>query len=306
MKRAIGLVLGIVFFLAFAFIFFGGTSPVENHPFFDNLDNGVLVISHQGGDFLWPSNTLYAFENSVELGVDILEFDIHGSKDGELVVIHDDTVDRTTDGSGLVKEQTVSELKALNAGHNWSPERKGERFPYRDLNLEIPLLTEVFDAFPNEHMSIEIKQLEPSITQSLCDLIREYKLETQVLVGSFHPEALQDFRERCPEVATSTTSTEVRNAFILRTLFLDKFFPATAQAFQVPESQGRLRIITPKFIKLAKNKNMNLQAWTINETADMQRLVEMGIDGIITDRPDRLKKVLGQDIRLELPEGIPE
>ena len=306
MKRNLGLPIGAIFFFALFLVFFDGTSPAEDHSFFETLSDDVLVISHQGGDFLWPSNTLFAFENSVELGVDILELDIHASKEGELVVIHDDTVDRTTSGSGLVKEKSLSELKTLNAGYNWSPERKGESFPYRDLNLKIPTLEEVFEAFPNEHMSVEIKQLEPSITQPLCDLIREQTLENQILVGSFHPEVLQDFRERCPEIATSTTSTEVRNAFILRTLFLDKFFSTSAQAFQVPESQGDLKIVTQRFVRLAENKNVNLQVWTINEKADMQRLIDLGVKGIITDRPDRLMDILGREGRLELPEGVPE
>lgn len=286
-------------------VFAARALPRAEHPFFSQ-DDAVLVIAHQGGDFLWPSNTLYAFEKAVELGVDILELDVHASKDGELVVIHDDTLERTTNGTGLVKEQSLAELKRLNAGFNWSPERKGESFPYRGLNLQIPTLKEVFESFAETRITIEIKQKEPSITQELCDLIRQYKLEKQVLINSFHVAALKDFRSQCPEVASSTTSSEVRNAFILKSLFLGQLYRAPAEAFQVPETQGSLKIVTPKLVSVAQQKNMNLQVWTPNETADMQRLINMGVNGIITDRPDRLMKLLGRNVSIDLPEGVPE
>jgi len=292
--------------LAILYAFFAVRSNARvPHVFFEDA-NGVLVISHQGGDFLWPSNTLFAFEQSVALGVDILELDVHASKDAELVVIHDDTLERTTNGSGLVREKTLAELKSLDAGFDWSPERKGESFPYRGQGITVPTLRELFEAFPNEKMTIEMKQLEPSIAGSLCDLIRAYGLASQVLVNSFHVAALNEFRGLCPEVATSTSAAEVRNAFILTSLFLGRLYPAPAEAFQVPEVQGSLTIVTPRLVRLAESKNMNLQVWTVNETADMERLVAMGVDGIITDRPDRLLRVLGRLEAFELPEAVPE
>lgn len=255
---------------------------------------------------MWPSNTLYAFENAVELGVDMLELDVHAAKGGELVVIHDDSLERTTNGMGLVKEHSLAELKALDAGYTWSPERKGESFPYRNLGIKIPSLLEVFEAFPDKPMSIEIKQAEPSITNGLCDLIRAQKMQTKVLVNSFHVKALEEFRELCPEVATATTSKEVKIFFGLSWVFLGRLYTPPAEAFQIPESQAQLKIVTPRFISDAKRKNLNVQVWTINESADMERLFALGVQGIISDRPDRVKRVLKQVVGLELPEGIPE
>lgn len=266
----------------------------------------VLVMAHQGGDGLWPSNTLYAFERAVELGVDVLELDVHSSSDGVLVVIHDDTVDRTTDGSGRVNELTLAELRALDAGYDWSPERAGESFPFRDQGLTIPTLAEVFEAFPDHRINIEIKQLSPGIVAPLCELIRAYGREESVLVGSFHDTALSAFRSACPEVATSAGPGEVRRFFVLSTAFLGALFRPVADAFQVPEYQGELHVVTSRFVQAAQGKNVDVHVWTVDEPADMERLIALGVDGIITDRPDRLLALLGRPVGDVRVPGVPE
>ena len=279
--------------------------PVADHPFF-NADDGVLAIAHQGGDRLWPSNTLYAFERATDLGADVLELDVHATSDGELVVIHDDTLERTTDGEGLVRETTSAAIKALDAGYDWSPERTGKSFPYRGQGIEVPTLAEVFEAFPDSRINLEIKQLEPDIAAPLCELIQAYGKEATVLVGSFHDAALRTFRERCPSVATSAGPSEVRTFFILNVLFLGDLYQPPAEALQVPEYQGRLRIVTRRFVRAAARKNMEVHVWTVDEAEAMERLIDLGVDGIITDRPDRLLRVLGRPNEAERPEGVPE
>jgi glycerophosphoryl diester phosphodiesterase len=273
--------------------------PRPERSFFEKRDNEVLVIAHQGGDGLFPSNTLYAFEKAAELGVDVLELDVHASKDGELVVIHDDTVDRTTNGTGNVSDLTLAELKDLDAGYDWSPERKGENFPYRDKGITIPTLEKVFTAFPDYRINIEIKQETPSITQPLCDLIRTYNKQEQVLVVTFYDAAMNDFRQKCPEIVTAGAPGEIRTFYIFHRLFLAGLYRASADAFQVPEYQGEedtnsLHIVTKRFVEDAKHKNIDVHVWTVNETNDMQRLIDLGVDGIITDRPDRLLELLGR------------
>ncbi len=269
----------------------------EKHSLSENQHNDVLVIAHQGGDGLFPSNTLYAFEHAAKLGVDVLELDVHASKDGELVVIHDDTVERTTNGAGKVSDLTTAELKELDAGYNWSPERKGESFPYRDKGITIPTLEEVFAAFPDYRINIEIKQESSSITQPLCDLIRKYNKQEQVLVVTFYDAAMKDFRQKCPEIVTAGAPNEVRTFYIFHRLFLGSLYRASADAFQVPEYQGEedknsLHIVTKRFVEDAKRKNIELHVWTVDEIEDMQRMLELGVDGIITDRPDRLLELL--------------
>jgi glycerophosphoryl diester phosphodiesterase len=255
----------------------------------------VLVIAHQGGDGLYPSNTLYAFKKSAAMGVDVLELDVHASKDGQLVVIHDDTVERTTDGTGLVKAQTLAELQALDAGYRWSPERKQESFPYRNQGIQIPTLEQVFQAFPDYRINIEIKQTEPSINSSLCKLIRDYNKQEQVLVVTFYDAAMADFRKLCPEVVTAGSPNEVRNFYILHRTFLANIYKSKTDAFQVPEYQDSLYIVTERFVKNAQSKNIQVHVWTVDDVAGMQRMLDLGVNGIITDRPDRLMKLLGRE-----------
>src|SRR3954467_5906305 len=128
----------------------------SDRPFFKLGKNSPEVIAHRGGGGEWPGETLYAFEKAVRLGVDILEMDVHGTIDGTLVLMHNDTVDETTDGTGRIRDLTLAEIKGLNAGYHWPPE-------IRQLNIRVPTLQEVFEAFPGQRMNIEIKQKEPSI-----------------------------------------------------------------------------------------------------------------------------------------------
>lgn len=252
-----------------------------------------LVIAHQGGDGLWPGDTMFAFQRAVDLGVDMLEMDMHATSDGHLVMMHDAAVDRTTDGSGQIKDMTLAELKALDAGYDWSPDG-GQTFPYRGQGITAATLDEVFTAFPGVPMNIEIKQVEPSIAGSFCEAIRQYGMVDKVLVASFRAQALEEFRQACPEVSTSTSEEEVRNFFFRHLAFLGGTYTPQAQAVQVPEYSAGFHVLTPRFVRDAHNRNLAVHAWTINQVDEMERMVELGLDGIITDYPDRLLEVLGR------------
>jgi glycerophosphoryl diester phosphodiesterase len=265
--------------------------PLVNHPFFAH--EGVMVIAHQGGDGLWPSNTMRAFQGAAELGVDVLEMDIHSTADGVLVVMHDKTVDRTTNGRGALQAMTLAELKTLDAGYNWSRDG-GQTYPYRGQEITVPALAEIFAAFPGWRMNIEIKQADPPIVQPLCRMIRDNGAAERVLVASFHAPTIQAFRQECPGVATSIAEAEVRTFFALNLLYLGRVYQPVAQAVQVPEERSNLHILTPRFIRTAQRHNMDVHVWTVNETEDMERMVALGVNGIITDYPDRLLALLGR------------
>lgn len=262
-----------------------------DYPFFDQP--GVLVMAHQGGEELRPSNTMVAFENAVALGVDVLEMDIHSTQDGVLVLMHDATVDRTTDGNGRIQDFTLAELQQLDAGYYWTDD-DGQTYPFRGQGITVPALEELFTAFPDMLMNIEIKQQEPSIVQAFCDLLDQYDRRETVLVASFHPETMVEFRETCPGVATSMTEPEIRLFFGLNLAFLGRLFEPPGQAFQVPEYSGDLHVVTPRFVSGAHGRNVDVHVWTVNDPADMQRFVDLGVDGIITDRPDLLLEILGR------------
>ena len=266
--------------------------PSTNHPYYAADLNYPLVIAHQGGDGVWPGETMFAYQNAVKLGVDVLEMDIHITEDGVLVLMHDETVDRTTDGSGEIESMTLEELKKLDAGYDWSTD-DGATFPFRGQGLKVTTLEEVFTAFPDKHMTIEIKKTNTSMIKPFCELIRKHKMEDKVLAASFYDDKLKEFRKECPEVATSSAKNETTAFVLLTKPFLGSFYSPKFFSLQVPEESGGITVMTPAFVKAAHERNLAVEPWTINDAETMKKLIDWGVDGIITDRPDILMEVLG-------------
>jgi glycerophosphoryl diester phosphodiesterase len=267
--------------------------PAAGHPYFDQDNDRPLVMAHRGGAGLWPENTMYAFGQAVDLAVDVLETEIHSTADGVLVLIHDSTVDRTTNGTGPVNAFALREMKALDAGFNWSSDG-GRTFPFRGRGITVPTLEEVFSTFPNMRLNIDVKQVEPSLVVSLCTMIHSFGMADKVMVASFNSKVLRVFRRECPEVATSFSAREVKLFYLMSFAFLKTAYRPAAYALQVPERRGKLRLITPRLIDTAHSLNLKVHVWTINETGAMRRLLNLGVDGIITDYPDRLLTLLGR------------
>ena len=165
-------------------------------------------------------------------------------------------------------------------------------YPYRGQGVRIPTLEEIVTAFPEMKYNIEIKQVDPSIAVPLCKLLRHFGLTDRALVASFHPTAMDEFRAACPEVAASMVEDEIRPFFILNTAFLGSLYRPPGAAFQVPEYSGSQHVLTPRFVRGAQRNNVAVHPWTIDDPADMERFLDMGVDGIITDRPDIMIEVL--------------
>ena len=269
--------------------------PAAAHPWFTQFENYPLVMAHADdtGQGLWPGNTMVYLEGIADLGVDVLEMDAHMTADGHVVLMHDNMVDRTTNGTGLVSDMTLEEIRALEVGDNWSSDG-GETYPYAGAGLQVPTVEEVFQRFPGYPMVIEIKQEEPSMAGAFCELIREYGMSNKVLVPSFSDRAIGEFRETCPEVATAASSGEVRSFVIANFLLATNVLEPAYNAFQVPEDSDGIPIVIPHFVDSAQDHNLQVHVWTINDPDDMQRLVDMGVDGIMTDRPDILLEMLGR------------
>ncbi len=268
--------------------------PRPDHEYFAAAPD-VMVIAHQGGEHLRPDNTLVAFQYAYDLGVDVLELDIHSTADGHLVVIHDDTVDRTTDGSGPVTSFTLAEIQQLDAAYRWPHNQENPTdFPYRSQGITIPTLVEIFDAFPGMRINIEIKQEEPPIAAPLCQLIQAYGKESEVLVVSSKDEAISAFRSACPAVATGASENEVRLFFGLNTAFLGAVYQPRMDSFQIPEYSGNIHVLTERFVRTAHRQNVRIDVWTVDEVDGMERMIALGVDGIITNRPDLLLELLGR------------
>lgn len=239
-----------------------------------------------------PENTMVAFEAAVELGADVLETDIHGTADGVLMAYHDDSVERTTDGEGLLREMTLAQIKELDAGYQWTPD-DGESYPQRGKGLTVPTLEALFEAFPGMRFNIDIKQQAPSIVRPFAEMIRKYGKENEVLVGSFYNDVINAFRKEIPEVATAGGAAETRNFYLLSKVYLESMARPQAQAFQVPEYDGTgLRVVTERFITAAHKRGIEVHVWTVNDPDEMRRLIEIGVDGIFTDYTSRLLRVL--------------
>ena len=294
MKRRNWLVLvGVVLLvLVVVTMFIPDAAP---HPYYEGVDR-TLVIAHQGGDGVWPGDTMFAFEKAVEIGADVLEMDAHITKDGHVVLMHDETVDDTTDGTGLIEEMTLDELKQLDAGYDWSDDG-GQTFRYRGQGIQVPALDELFRKFPQMRYVIEIKLTENPLDAALCNVIREHNMQNKVLVASFHDEAMQRFRETCPEVATSASRGEVTKFVLLGKVFLSGLVNPGYESVQPPfnpKDSMNIPIMTKRFIRESHAKNIKVEPWTVDDPELMMQYIEWGVDGIITDRPDLMIEVLNK------------
>lgn len=284
-------ILLLIAVIAVSWILFVPIARVSDHPFFDLP--GPWVIAHRGGRGLWPENTLYAFRRAVEMGVDVLEMDLRRTSDGVLVVFHNEGVEGTTDGKGTVQSLSLSQVKTLDAGYRWSSD--GEKtYPLRGQGIQVPTLEEVFQAFPSVRLNLEIKPSTPDVATALCNAIGEFNKKESVLIASFQQEVMDRFRADCPEVATAATFKETFWFVVLNRLFLGSLYRPGAEVFQVPPRAGDVEVLTPRFVRTAKRLNLRVQAWTVDDLEDIEGLLAMGVDGIMTDYPDRLMKVLSR------------
>jgi glycerophosphoryl diester phosphodiesterase len=266
---------------------------VPEHNYFKGDAGRPLAIAHRGGAGLWPENTLHAFERAAALDVDVIETDVRATADGELVIFHDEGVERTTDGAGRVGSLTLAELKRLDAAYRFSNDG-GRTFPLRGRGVSVPTLREVFEALPRMRFNVEPKQAVPSIVAPLCRMIREHGMTERVLVASFSGGILAEFRRECPEVATSAATGEVASFLTLESAGLAASYSPPMQALQVPERAGAVRVLTRDFVEAAHGRGLRVHAWTVNDEGDMRRFLGMGVDGVMTDYPDRLLKLLGR------------
>lgn len=255
------------------------------------------VIAHQGGNLLRPGNTLASFDYAAALGVDVLEMDVHLSADGHLVVIHDATVQRTTDGQGAVQDMTLAQLQALDAGYRWQDRANAighpDEHPFRGQGFRIPALATVLERYPLP-LVIELKPEDASAAHALCDALQARSRTTDVLVASFHDAAIKAFREACPQVATSASADEVAWFLRVYALGLERMFRVPVLALQLPHERDGETLMTPELVAAAGRWDVQVEFWTLNEVEAMRTAIQSGAAGIMTDRPDLLLDELGR------------
>jgi len=243
---------------------------------------GPLDIAHRGGAAERPEHTLLAYRHALDVGADVLELDLHRSSDGAVVVMHDDTVDGTTDGSGAVAEMSLAELRALDAGHQFG---RSDGFPYRGTGLTVPTLEDVLDAFPDALFLIELKANDARMDTQVVDALTSRSMGAQVVITAVSDEPLARVRALDPSIATGMSASEMVTFSLLRPS-QEARYRAPAPVAAPPHGNVDSALVT----KL-RRFGLFLQVWTVNDEATMERLIDLGVLGIITDRPSLLEEV---------------
>jgi glycerophosphoryl diester phosphodiesterase len=258
--------------------------PRPGHPY---LAGRPIFAAHRGGAGLAPENTMEAFRNAVvNWGVDMLELDVRLTRDGVLVIHHDETVDRTTNGSGRLADLTWDKLQELDAGHQFrDPEGQAS---YRGKGVTVPTFQELLEAFPEVRLNVEAKEQAAAVP--LVDLILEAGAQDRVLV------AAEFERNRKPVIgypgAWGASRLQVGAFLFLLATPIGPFYTPACDVLQVPERASGITVVTPRFLKEAHRRNIPVHVWAVDDPMAMRKLVSWGVDGIQTDRPDLLAPIL--------------
>jgi glycerophosphoryl diester phosphodiesterase len=265
------------------------SSPADpESDFFSGSHHNVDVIAHRGGDGQWPGETLFAFANAKKIGVDVLEMDIRVTRDEQLVMMHNPTVRATTKGWLPVRCYTLAEIQKLSAGYDWREDGTG-LLKFRDSqdpDLRVPSFEQVLERFSDMRMNIELKGWHPlsdeKIAKEFCRLIAKYDMTNRILVASFHEPVLHIIREQLRGVAISASTGKVARFVASSRWGSGNYKPDVAVI------QTCSRSIDSKLVQTALKHGLKLHGWTVDDPEEMDRLINLGVDGIITNFPSRL------------------
>lgn len=269
------------------------------------LDRRILNYAHQGGAREAPSSTLFALRQAVAAGADGLELDVHATADRTVMVCHDETVDRTTEGRGAIAQLAFADLGELDNAHWWvpgevvAPGRADHEYVHRgkaadDPSFGIASLRDVLEELPGVFLNLDIKQTAPAVEpyeQLVADLLREFGRTDDVIVASFDDRATDAFSAIAPEVSTSCGTA--MTAAIWQAIQDDTALPSTRHhALQVPSALGDIVVVDQRFVERSHDHGLAVHVWTIDEPEEMERLIDLAVDGIMTDRPSVLEMIL--------------
>lgn len=254
------------------------------------------VIAHRGASGEYPENTLMAFRAAAEAGAPYFELDVHMTRDGVVVISHDPDLKRTCGLDAVIRDLTLAELKRADAGWNFTSTATTAAttaggFPFRGRGIEVPALAEVFAAFPERRYVIEVKQSAPSLAAALLDAIERAGMRRRVLVASEDHVPIDEVRALAPQLPTGFPYPEIIG-------FMATLAPGNApyqprgDALQVPPEYQSWRLVTAESVAAAHRSGAEVHVWTVNDAAEMRAMLALGVDGIITDYPARLRALL--------------
>jgi len=263
------------------------------HPYFD-LPRPIPV-GHRGASGERPENTLPAFARALEQGARILETDVHPTRDGAIVIFHDDRLDRTTDGSGPVAERDLAELRALDAGHRFTPDG-GESFPFRGQGVRISTLEEAFEAFPDARFNVEVKAGDRAFLERVVAAVAAADRAERTLLTSGRDDAIAELRAVLADTgvpAAMGASTGDCIAFV-KAATGGGAPPPEPMALQIPTAFGGQPLVTPDLLRFAHDHDVQIHVWTVNEPAEIERLLDLGVDAVMSDFPARVVEAIAR------------
>jgi glycerophosphoryl diester phosphodiesterase len=243
------------------------------------------IFAHRGFAGEYPENTMVSFRAAADAGARYFELDVHMTRDGEIVVSHDENLGRMCDRLGLIREMTWAEVARADAGYRFSPDGGG-RFPFRGRAIAVPRLAEVLGAFSSVQTLIEIKQDSPSLVARMLGVIDRAAARKRVLVASEQQVPIDELRALAPGIPTNLPYGEVAE-FMQALAARDGAYRPRGDALQVPPDYQGWNLITAESVAFAHRAGLEVHAWTINNESEMRALLALGVDGLITDYPAR-------------------
>ena len=247
------------------------------------------AFGHRGSAGTHPENTLESFRAAVAMGVSYLEFDLHMTRDGQIVVSHDEHLARTCGHPGVIREMTYAEIAALDAGATFSAD--GASFPFRGRGLTVPRFADLLAEFSELRMIIEIKQTTPSLVAPMLNLIDRAAMRRNVLIASELQPPLDEVRKLAPTIPTNLSYLD-SGGFFQAMAARDASYRPPGAAIQIPRQYESWQLVTPDSVEFAHSIGLEVHVWTVNEESEMAELLDMGVDGLISDYPERLLRVL--------------
>lgn len=242
-----------------------------------------LVFAHRGGAKIGPENTWLALTRGLAAGADGIECDVRLAADGEPVLMHDATLERTTDARGRVHALTSTALAGVDATCRFVPAAESWRVAAPE---GVPALRAVLGRLGPTRLIIELKDDDPRLADAVVGLVREHDAVGRVCLGSFHQRLVERVRAIAPDITTSASRPEAQRTLARSWIRWPFTMSPPYRAFQVPEHAGRLHVVTPAFVRRAHRERALVQVWTVDQPQAVRRLLRLGVDGIISDRPD--------------------
>jgi glycerophosphoryl diester phosphodiesterase len=262
------------------------------HPFF--ALPGPWLVAHRGGSGLAPENTLAAFDLAARLGADALEIDVRRTRDGAVVVFHDEETTRLTGQAGTIEGRTLEEVRGLDAGFSFSPDG-GATFPFRGAGLAVPTLDELLERHPGLRLNVDAKTADEPLARALAEVLLGAGAVDLACVGSFHDVQAERFPALLPGCARYLPEQAATcHVLAAKAGRGGEACPGGYQLASLPHRVGDFTVIDEPVVAWFHGLGMAVHAWTVDDPADMRRLLRLGVDGIVTDRPDLLKAVLGR------------